>query len=74
MALEARQAEISGSVTHYCARCLAQAASGSEECPGCATPFTGAGSFDLIHGRAPSREFAFLFAPGSGPHHRALAD
>ena len=29
-------------------------------------------SFDLLHGPAPSREFAFLFTTGGASHHRAL--
>ncbi|MFP8873357.1 MAG: hypothetical protein VCB42_02220 [Myxococcota bacterium] len=49
---------------HYCARCLAEAAPRQIRCPGCRTPFTGAGRFDLMAGPTPSREFAFLFDRG----------
>jgi hypothetical protein len=51
----------------YCIRCLASVQETARECPGCQTPFTGAGRFDRIHGPAPSREFAFLFARDRGP-------
>ncbi|MFP6641725.1 MAG: hypothetical protein VCC04_15880 [Myxococcota bacterium] len=53
---------------HYCARCLTEAAPRQTRCPGCRTPFTGAGRFDLIAGPAPSREFAFLFDRSKGVH------
>ena len=46
---------------HYCARCLAPATPRLPACESCATPFTGSGSYDLVCGPPPSREFAFLF-------------
>ena len=48
-------------LTHYCLRCLAPALENQPQCSRCATPFWGAGSFDLVAGPPPSREFAFLF-------------
>lgn len=53
---------------HYCARCLTEAAPRQTRCPGCRTPFTGAGRFDLLAGPAPSRAFAFLFDRSKAAH------
>ena len=49
----------------FCARCLASCHEHAETCPGCDTPFFGAGAFDRIRGPRPSRLFAELFAPRS---------
>jgi hypothetical protein len=55
------------SAYHYCAKCLASAVPSFQECQSCATPFTGAGSYDLLCGPPPSGEFAFLFDWRPGP-------
>lgn len=48
----------------YCLRCLASLDETFTECPGCETPFTGAGRFDRVYGLAPSPAFAFPSTPG----------
>jgi predicted amidophosphoribosyltransferase len=57
----------------YCARCQAPATRTSQCCGACATPFTGAGSFDRVEGPPPSREFAFLFEREAQPAARLAA-
>ena len=47
--------------SHYCLRCLTPARENQPQCARCAAPFQGAGHFDLLTGRPPSQEFAFLF-------------
>ena len=50
---------------HFCARCLSEVQAGAACCPGCKSPFSGAGRFDLMVGPPPSPVFQSLFSSES---------